>query len=104
MLIDISYSEYTESLPQGKFIVDNFSQVINYLSLVDTVILPTTETDTFGNRSIKDSMYNEVSKALTLPVEVRGATDQDYTITIQLKGYGIYEEEYKEILKTEENQ
>lgn len=95
MLIDITSSNYASVLPTGKFMVDNFNQVISYLSIVDTVSLPTTETDEYGNRSIKDSMYNELATSMFIPVEVKGQLDPDI-VEIVLKGNGIYQKEYEE--------
>ena len=95
MLIDISYTEYSSTLPIGQFIVDNFNQVISYLNVEETVTLPTVEADEFGNRSIKDSMYNELASSIRIPVEIKGQDDPQ--ISIMLNGNGIYQEVYNEI-------
>ena len=98
--IEVMSSIDTEIMPTGTFIVDDFNEVVLYLSLLkdnkNKVIptLPTEETDEYGNRSIKDSMYNTISKTLYVPVEIKGQTDPEPQ-TLYLLGFGIYDEEYK---------
>ena len=98
--IDVVTSVDTEILPTGNFMVDSFNEVVLYLSLLKDnkgriiPTLPTVETDSYGNRSIKDSMYNTIADRLYVPVEIRGQTDPDPQ-PLYLKGFGIYQEEYK---------
>ena len=97
--IEVVSSIDTEIMPTGTFIVDDFNEVVLYLSLLkdnkNNVIptLPTEETDEYGNRSIKDSMYNTLAKTLYVPVEIKGQTDPEPQ-TLYLLGFGIYDEEY----------
>lgn len=97
--IEVVSSIDTEIMPTGTFIVDDFNEVVLYLSLLkdnkNKVIptLPTEETDEYGNRSIKDSMYNTIAKTLYVPVEIKGQTDPEPQ-TLYLLGFGIYDEEY----------
>lgn len=98
--IEVMSSIDTEIMPTGTFIVDDFNEVVLYLSLLkdnkNNVIptLPTEETDEYGNRSIKDSMYNTIAKTLYIPVEIKGQTDPEPQ-TLYLLGFGIYDEEYE---------
>lgn len=106
MLISISKSISESTLPIGDFIVDDFSQVIDYLSLAEDkhddinnkslkVNLPTTDTDGYGNKGIKASMYSPIATDMRVPVEVRGA--DVYYMYIIVKGNGIFQEEYQDI-------